>query len=184
MNKAILAVALLAVMAGCSSKTKEETKRTSTVSMEAKQIAAEQDTSYVTEFGFAKGSSNLSSTAQKDIQHVVSEAQRNGKIQEVKVITWGDSEYPSVHTKKLSKEEVNLVKERNKKVEDYIKKNYDASKVKTYSMAERPNSIQEIFGTSDAKVKKSLETAGIPTTDTSVKIPSKASKSIVIVILE
>ncbi|MNL59860.1 hypothetical protein D3C87_1836220 [compost metagenome] len=77
------------------------------------------------------------------------------------------------------------MKDRNKKVEDYIKKNTSAdSKVKTYSMAERPNTLQDIFGTSESKVKKSLETAGIPTTDTSVKIPSKASKSIVIVILE
>jgi hypothetical protein len=42
--------------------------------------------------------------------------------------------------------------------------------------------LKDLFNTSDAQIKKSLETAGIPTTDTTVKVPSKASKSIVMVL--
>lgn len=188
MKKMIQVVAILggalALTVGCASKEeKAKAEAQSPISMEAKQVAAEENAAFVTEFAFAKGKSRLTPAAQTQIQEIVAKAQKAGKIQEVKVISWGDAEYPSVHTKKLSKAEINLVKERNKSVEKYVKNQQDAS-VKSYSMAERPGTFSEIFSSTDAKIKKSLEIAGIPTTDTAVKVPAKASRSIVIVILE
>lgn len=40
------------------------------------------------------------------------------------------------------------------------------------------------FISDEAEIKKSLEIAGIPNTDTTVKVPGKASKSVVIFIME
>jgi len=51
-------------------------------------------------------------------------------------------------------------------------------------MAERPNIIKEFVGSSEARLKKSLERAGIPNTDTSVKFPAKASRAILLIDLK
>lgn len=152
-------------------------------SIEAKQVAAEQEASYVTEFAFQKGSAELSETAKADLRRVIANAKRGGNIDEIKVITWGDAEYPSPNTKKLSKAEIDLVKKRNDNIKDFVKE-YSNKDIDTHSMAERPGAIKQMLNTEDARVKKSLEVAGIPTTDTAVKTPSKASKSIVLVITE
>ncbi|MEN0059778.1 MAG: hypothetical protein AAGB31_13140 [Bdellovibrio sp.] len=178
----ILIFAALGIGA-CSSKDKISKSDTGS-SMEAKQVAIEEEAAHVVEFDFKKGSSHLTPAAKSDIKKLISNARSQGAIKEIKVITWGDSEYPSVHTRKLASGDVKLVQERNKSIQKYINtqdKKYD---VELYSMAERPGLIQEMLNTSDARIKKSLETAGVPTTDTAVKTPSKASKSIVMVIPE
>lgn len=185
--KLILATTIISslALAACSTDSKKnETAAKSAVSMEAKQLAAEEKAPYVAEFAFQKGSTNLSADAKSTLNSLITKAQAAGKIDEIKVVTWGDSEYPSVHTKKLSKTEVDLVQKRNNNIENYIEDVTSGSSVKTISMAERPGAISEFIGSNDAQVKKSLEQAGIPTTDTSVKTPSKASKSIVIISLE
>ncbi|MNK95039.1 hypothetical protein D3C87_1152630 [compost metagenome] len=174
----------LALTACSTDSKKNETAGQSAVSMEAKQLAAEEKAPYVAEFAFKKGSPNLSSDAKATLISLIAKARAAGKIDEIKVVTWGDSEYPSVHTKKLSKTEVDLVQKRNSNIENYIEDVTSGSSVKTISMAERPSAISEFIGSDSAEVKKSLEQAGIPTTDTSVKSPSKASKSIVIISVE
>lgn len=172
-------------LASCASEEKKtEAAAKAGVSMEAKQLAAEEKAPYVAEFSFKKGSSALSPDAKNTLGGLITKAQSAGKINEIKVVTWGDSEYPSVHTKKLSKSEVDLVQKRNNNIENFIEDTSKGSTVKTISMAERPGAISEFIGANDAQVKKSLEQAGIPTTDTSVKTPSKASRSIVIISLE
>jgi hypothetical protein len=173
-------------LAGCSteSKKKEEAEHAANVSMEAKQLAAEEKAPYVAELSFDKGSANLTKDAKSNLKSLIAKAKAAGKIDEVKVVTWGDSEYPSVHTKKLSKAEVDLVKKRNENIEKYIEDVSRGSSVKTMSMAERPDKVSQFVGTDEAKTKKSLEQAGIPTTDSAMKSPSKASRSIVIISLE
>lgn len=182
MNKVlgISSLAVAALIVGCSHSAKKDAANTT--SIESKQVAVEQQASYVTEFSFTKGSSALTGTAKEDLRRMINQAKAQGDIKEIKVITWGDSEYPSTNTKKLSKAEIDLVKKRNKAISDYAKSVAEGIDVDTHSMAERPGALKELFNTSDAQIKKSLETAGIPTTDTAVKVPSKASKSIVMVI--
>lgn len=184
MNKivGISSLAIAALIVGCSSSAKKEA--TNTTSIESKQVAMEQEASYVTEFSFNKGSAALTGTAKDEMRRMINQAKEKGEIKELKVITWGDSEYPSTNTKKLSSAEIDLVKKRNKAISDYAKTVIEGIDVDTHSMAERPGALKELFNTSDAQIKKSLETAGIPTTDTAVKVPSKASKSIVMVIRE
>ncbi|KYG61038.1 hypothetical protein AZI85_08745 [Bdellovibrio bacteriovorus] len=189
MNVKLMSLLLISgFVFGCATEEKkEEAEKTAAAagpSIEAKQVAAEEEASYVTEFAFKKGSAKLSDGMKKNILQVMNQAKKSGEIKEFKVITWGDSEYPSTHTEKLSQAEVELVKKRNTAIRKYIEGASKGVDVETYSMAERPNALQNMLNTSDARVKKSLEVAGVPTTDTAVKTPSKASKAIVMAITE
>ncbi len=160
-------------------------KESKTVSMESKQLASEEETNLVTEITFAKGKAYISDEARKDLQALQRKAASRGKIEEIKVITWGDQEYPSVHEKKLSESQQKIVKMRNDALEKYLSGlSQDDAKIETFSMAERPDALNKLFSSDEAQIKKSLETAGIPNTDTTVKVPGKASKSVVIFIME
>jgi outer membrane protein OmpA-like peptidoglycan-associated protein len=152
--------------------------------IEAKGLAAEQEASYVTELTFPKGKNQLTPDAHERLTKIIDKARAHGKISDVKVITWADAEYPSVHTKNLSRTQVRLATERNDEIKRFLKNIDSQAKVTTYNMAERPSALSDLFGTSNAQIKKSLEVAGIPNSDTSVKTPPKASKSIVMVILK
>lgn len=153
-------------------------------SMEAKQVAAEEQAPYVTELGFRKGKRSLSAADQSKLNRVIADAKAHGKIDEVRVISWADEEYPSVHTKKLSSNQRKLADGRNSEIKDYIHGIDGGANVESYNMAERPGALSEMFSTSNARVKKALEVAGIPTTDSGVKMPAKASKAIVLVIMK
>jgi hypothetical protein len=192
LNK-LLVLAL--IISACSSKPPKDpganstsgvkkAQESKTVSMESKQLASEEETNLVTEVTFTKDKTTLSKSAQEDIRSLWQKASKKGKIDEVKVITWGDQEYPSVHEDNLSEKQIDLVKKRNDSLEKYISKLTKDADVETFSMAERPGALQKLFSSEDAKIKKSLETAGIPNTDTTVKVPGKASKSVVIFIME
>lgn len=180
------------MLAGCSSRPTEKEVTGSAnplaslqaSSIEGQQLAAEQKAEFSTELTFQKKKDTLSTAEKEKIQRLLKNSRSQGAIKEVKVITWADSEYPSVHTQKLSQEERQLVENRNKNIENFLQSQISDLKIKSYSMAERPNALKDLVGSSDARIKKSLETAGIPNTDTSVKFPSKASKSIVLIILE
>lgn len=163
---------------------KEKPKPQKTVSMESKQLASEQETNLVTEIAFPKEKATVSSEARQSLKDLFVKAKKKGKIDEIKVITWGDQEYPSVHDDDLSEQQQDLVKSRNKAIEKYLGDLDKTTKVETFSMAERPDALQSLFSSEDAQIKKSLETAGIPNTDTSVKVPGKASKSVVIFLME
>ncbi|MFM6928779.1 MAG: hypothetical protein ACKOX6_09950, partial [Bdellovibrio sp.] len=168
------------VFLGCSHKEpKPEMHR---VSSAAQQTAQKEDASYVTEFSFKKGSAVLTENAKSDLRRVISDAKQNSKIKEVKVITWSDSEYPSSRTKKLSSSERDLVKKRNDAIRDYMKSYSNRLDVDTYSMAERPGVLQEMFNTSDARIKKSMQDAGIATTESPYRSAPKSSKSVVMVV--
>ena len=155
-----------------------------TSSIEAKQLAAEQEASYVTELNFSKGKSQLNADAHTRLSKIVNQARAHGTIEDVKVISWADSEYPSVNTGKLSSNQRKLAESRNEEIKRFLKNLERDVKVTTYNMAERPGSVATMLGTSNAKIKKSLEVAGIPNTDTTVKLPAKASRAIVMVMLK
>lgn len=189
----ILFLALIIV--SCSSKPAKDpgpnttsvkkAQESTAVSMESKQLASEQESNLVTEITFDKTKANISKQAKDDLKALYQKAAKKGKIHEVQIITWADQEYPSVHEKKLSEKQMDLVDKRNETLKNYLvgltKDNVDVS---THSMAERPGTLKKLFDSEDARIKKSLETAGIPNTDTTVKVPGKASKSVVIFIME
>lgn len=168
----------------CSSMYKKESPHQAqhTVSSTTREVARAEDAAVVTEFKFQKGSSRLDETAKADLRRIINEAERKGELKELKVVTWADVEYPSTSEKKLSKSQIDLVKKRNEAIKDFVK-SYDSKiDVESYSMAERPNKLEEIFKTSDARIKKSLEEAGIPHSDSDMKHPSRASKSVIMAV--
>ena len=170
--------------AGPNSTTAKEAKESQVVSMESKQLASEQESNLVAEITFSKEKAFISDEARKELQALQRKAESRGKVEEIKVITWGDQEYPSVHEKKLSEAQQKLVKMRNDALERYLDEISKDAKIETFSMAERPDALNKLFSSDEAQIKKSLETAGIPNTDTTVKVPGKASKSVVIFIME
>ncbi len=153
-------------------------------SIESKQLATEEESSFVTEISFPRGESTMTKSAMDKIRILHQKAARRGKVEEVKVITWADEEYPSVLKKKLSTDQRKIVTKRNHKLGNYIGKIDNDAKIELFSMAERPGVMKSLFSSQDARIKKSLETAGISNTDKTVKIPGKASKSIVIFVME
>ncbi len=154
------------------------------LSIESQQIAAEQKARFVSELAFERKTHTLSEPNRNKIQKLLEESMAAGKIQEIKVIAWADAEYPSEEKKKLSKEEQKVAADRNTAIQNFIKNQNKKLNVSTYSMAERPSSLKEFIGSSEARIKRSLEMAGIPTGEGSVKFPSKASKAIVMVVME
>lgn len=181
-------VALLSGIAlvgtACSSMYKDDRSMEAQrpVSATSREVARAEDAAVVTEFKFQKGSARLDETAKQDLRRIINEAERKGELKELKVVTWADAEYPSASEKKLSKAQIDLVKKRNEAIKDFVK-SYDRKiDVDSYSMAERPNKAEELFKTSDARIKKSLEEAGIPHADSDLKHPSRASKSVIMAI--
>jgi hypothetical protein len=159
-------------------------KETAAVSDEVKAVAQQNDASYVAEVSFDKGSAKLSTAAKNRLDAIVRDARAAGKVDEVKVVTWADAEYPAEPTKRLSKTQRDLAEKRSGAIRDYLKAGGAAMDVDTYNMAERPNAMERLLSTSDARVKRSLENAGIATTAHDLRFPENASKSMVMVILE
>lgn len=154
------------------------------VSIEGEQLANVQETKFVTEVNFEKGQSSISKTGRAEMKRVFLTAKKSGKIDHVQLVTWADEEYPSVHKKELSKGQRKLVDDRNKSLTEALKLVDKDVEVKEISMAERPSGLTGALPSETKDVKKNLETAGIPNTDTSVKIPAKAGKSIVIFLMK
>lgn len=192
-------LAILALLAySCSSKppkknpelgknpvSAKEAPPTSAPSMEAKQLANEQETALVTEFEFQKGKETLSPQSKKKIEELSKQALKKGKIEAIKVITWADQEYPSPKKKILSADQVTLAHNRNTEIKNYLKKMYPnqdvSGKIELISMAERPSFYNKLISSDDARIKRSLESGGIPNTDSKNKTTGKTSRSIVLI---
>lgn len=166
--------------AGCQHKT----ETAAMPSKAASSIAKVEEATYVTEISFDKGSTTLSDANKRKLAGFVDKARKSGKIEDIKVVTWSDLEYPSVDTGKLSKEQRDLATRRNRALKEYLGGVSDGSDVDVYNMASRPGALSRLVRTDDARVKRSLETAGIPTTASAVKMPAKASKSIVMIVMK
>jgi len=95
----------------------------------------------------------------------------------VKVLSWGDVAYPA-KGQKASDSEINVARKRNNSLESYIEARYSSLKVETHNMAERPTALQELLNSSDARVKSSLEQAGIA--GAGVARPSRAIVMVIV----
>lgn len=189
--KRLLYILIFAAVA-CSQKPKAvdnasqgEPKPTTAASIEAKQIAAEEEAHAVTEINFKKGSSDLTAESQKKIKNLLSKIGKNQKVDEIKLITWSDEEYPAEDQSELSQGQQILVRQRNSRIKNFIQNQKKGElDIEMVSMAERSGKLAELWGDADARLKKSLEAAGIPNTEDPMKGTPKASRSIVMLILE
>lgn len=160
-------------------------ERVTPVSPEAKSAAVSADASYVTEVSFDQGSAALNDSTRESITELVERAKATGEIDDVKVISWSDLEYPAEGSKKLPKAQKDLASRRAEQIKTYLKQKDSSIDVDTVNMTERPGALARWVNTDNAKVKKSLETAGISTSanETSV-VAGKAGKAMVMVILK
>lgn len=193
MTKLFFYLISISILISCSShpskKAIQPSKEVSVVtppSVEAKKLASEQETSYVTEFSFRKGSEKLSARSKKKLEELSKKALSRGKIEMIKVITWADQEYPSAITNRLSLEQQDLAKKRNEKIKTYFTKNHpgNADNIELISMAQRPSYMTTLLSSEDSRIKRSLESAGIPNSESKTKKGAKASKSIVLILVK
>lgn len=192
MKKQFAVLILPMALAACSSSPKSvsneaqgEAAPTTQASMEAKQLGAEQQTPYVTELEFDKGSSKLNSASQLKLERLLSRVQANENVDSIKVISWADQEYPTESSKGLPDSQKKLAENRNETIKNFVEKINDGLSVDTLSMAERPNEFAEFLGSEDARIKKSLETSGISLSGSSTEqAKSKVSKAIVMLMLK
>lgn len=174
----------------CASKADKVTAAEPLVQTEtvANRAAREADSAYFVDVEFAKGSSVLSESSISTISALVHRARAEGELQDVKVLSWADEEYPSASRKKLSKLQRNLAAARAKSVEAHIKTLKEGPraglKVEMHNMAERPSAVSRWFNTTDAKFKRSLVAAGLPTTAEDAPVTGRASHAVVLVTLK
>ena len=180
----IFALALTA----CSSTPKEvgnvargEPKPTTTASIEAKQVAAEQEAAFVVEIEFSAKSAKLGAAARAKVDALYKTVATPDRLKSVKVISWADDEYPSKRERKLKREEMDLAKRRGEAVQNYLKSRNGKLEFELYNMAQRPGTFSEFVGSADARIKNSLERAGVSTTEE--KSTSKARKVIVMLLM-
>lgn len=189
MKKSAAILLLPLVVVACASTQKRDTEVASSAaraSADIRQVAYEQEAAYVAELKFKKGSDELTVADRRKIKRMMREAEAAGKISEVKVISWADQEYPTAQQKKLDDEQIELAKNRNREISNFVLNSPDAKGVGVaeYSMAQRPSVFQKIFKTEDARLKYSLEEAGIPKGEAKDKRVAKASRSVVMVFLK
>lgn len=182
----LILTALSAGIVSCAqtekvNKTVEETAASNSINREA---AKEAGASFFTEVEFKPGSSTLTEGSQRSISNVLQRARAEGKLDEVSVLAWADEEYPSQAQKNLPDPQRKLADRRNEAVEKYIDSLKYGVDVDTYNMAERPGQIGQWVATKDARFKKTMADAGLPTTADQRQFPSKASKAVILVGIE
>ncbi len=148
----------------------------------ANQLGAAQ----VQEVGYDKNSSSLSEVQKNDVRSIVAKALQAGRLDEIKILSWSDKEYPSKDLKQ-NNEDIKLAKMRMSGIKQFLKDDLKISSVKMYNMTERPNAIQKFFNTKQAAVKNTTEFAGAAPVNGNTGLfdfKSQASKSIVMVFLK
>lgn len=194
MLKKILMALVLLFCAACAHKESEPNHKpevhkappppTAGASIEAKELAAEEQAPYVTEFKFRKGEKILSAADTSRIKKFLDEAKKHGEITGIQIVSWADKEYPQKPTKHLSLDQVTLAKDRGDTIATAFRGLDKDLKIETLNMADRPSRFAEWFDTKNAQIKSALEAAGIPHDGGKAKSPPKASHAIVLLTLK
>lgn len=144
-------------------------------------VANKNNASFVTEIVFNKQSSELSSDGKSQLEDILKAAKGRGKIEEVKVLAWADGEYPTKGAK--GNDARKLADERALEIKGYIEDHSRGVDLDLHNMAERPYAVQEMLRTKDARVKRSLEQAGL-TQPQKTGMPPKSGRALVMVIVQ
>lgn len=138
------------------------------------------DADLYTEVVFSKETFTLGQDSRSQLRDLINEAQKKGKVEEVKIISWADKEYPA-NEKNLDKNARKLADDRIFEIRNYVEDNVPEVKVTAVNMAETPDALEKMFGTSDnVKVKRALESAGLTHPQKS-GMPPKASHALVMI---
>ncbi len=151
-----------------------------------KEVAKEAEAADYVEVKFNKGSDQLTAETKAQIDGLIAAARKRGDLDEIKVLAWSDREYPANEKVKLPSSQKILADKRAEAVSDYIDnlKLEGGVDVDKYNMAYRPGFVARVFNTSDARFKKTLVAAGLPTTADDPKISAKASRAVVMALVK
>lgn len=187
------ALMTVALVTGCSTKAPEDPGKASPpktpkiigstgtgISFDAKQLANELESNYVSEVRFAEGKAELTPEARKSLSSVMANARKNGFMTKAKLITWADREMPSEEKKELSEEEIELAKRRNDALSRFIQAEEREIDIDRISMAQRPGGLKKLIPNETARIQKSLEDAGVPEAGEDKDGLGKAGRSIII----
>lgn len=142
--------------------------------------------SMVKEVSFEKNTDKLSDFQKTEIKNAINEASQKGKIDEVKILAWSDKEYPAEKGKQ-SKDDIKLAKKRIRHLKAYLKDELKVPDVDAYNMTERPNALEKLFNTSDAKIKNAAESTGAAPVDGNTglfDLKAQASKGVVMIFMK
>lgn len=94
------------------------------------------------------------------LDDLVQKSRKSGNIQQIKVIAWADQAYPESGSSENSERQIRIADQRNEEIKEYFDENYPDFDVDVYNMAKKPNALQELFETSDARMKNTLNRSG------------------------
>jgi hypothetical protein len=171
-------------LAACSSTVTKTAEIERKAEYERSQVAAaaKNNASFVSTVEFDRGSKTVTAASADRLREMIMNAKATGKIDEVRVAAWADESYPSDQKKKLGAKQRDLAKERGANIKDLLKKDLNVDDVEVYNMAERPNAAEKFFNTSDAKVKRAIESAGLANSPDVLR--GSVSKATVMIIME
>ncbi|MGE3611519.1 MAG: hypothetical protein AB7I27_18150 [Bacteriovoracaceae bacterium] len=145
----------------------------------AKAIGA---TNYVS-LEFKKGSARLTNKDKIQIKHFLNQINKQHKeIQDIKILTWADQEYPLRSQKSLPSSEIILAKERAERIKNYLKQDLKSEvDVDEYNMARRPNLVSKLFNSEEYILKEAFEKNEVSHRSSDLHANSKARKALVII---
>lgn len=150
-----------------------------------RQDMTQPDWNPATKISFDAEDASITQEAKDELSALYEQSAHRGKIEKIKIISWGDIDYPSIYSKKDADRQEELVIERNTGLLNYLEElTMNEANMQFSNMAERKSSLQEIMSQENDSTRKSLAMLGIPNTETTVKVPGMASKSIVIFVME
>ena len=156
---------------------------TTPIGAEARVVAQEERASFVTEVSFVPKSFALTADTKQKLSRALLKASTSGRIEKIHLIVWADREYPSSKRQNLPLDQVRLADRRAKAINDYLKERSPGSITDAFNMAERPGALQSILATADARIKRTLESAGIRTTADDLDAREYATKALVLVLV-
>lgn len=149
-------------------------------SFDAKQLANEMESNFVSEVRFKPGTSNLTQEAKNSLASVIQQARKDNSLKRAILITWADKEMPTEKKEELSPEQIELAQKRNDALTSFIQGKEREINIDRISMAERPGGLKKLIPNETARIQESLEEAGIPESGDKKNGLGKASRSIVI----
>jgi hydroxylamine reductase (hybrid-cluster protein) len=165
----------------CNSVEKKADEVSSIPSADTVTAAREAQASNVVEVNFDKNSFVLSEGHRSALANMINQVKAQGQIEDVKVLAWADAAYPADAKKTLSKADRELAKKRADAISNFIRSELAVSDVDTLNMAERSGAISNFFNTEDARLKRSMENAGVTSNDAN-SLTGKVSRAVVMVI--
>jgi hypothetical protein len=152
------------------------------VTVEARFAGSEAGAQELAEFRFPKGSSRLGREARERIDNALKKAREEGKIAEVKIIAWSDNDSAPLEGDSLPKKDQDLAARRLEAVGRVLAPKVKEAKLRSYNMAASTGELDQLFGSSEYRLKESLRASGVATEVS--EGTSMAGKALVMLVTE